>query len=64
MGVLFPERTVQVEPTPFRHGSQCACITVTVSDAAKSRFFHSVAATSRSYAEQWGRRESIAERSA
>ena len=28
MGVLFPERTMQVEPTPFRHGSQRACITI------------------------------------
>lgn len=28
MGVLFPERTMQVEPTPFRHGSQRAGITV------------------------------------
>ena len=27
-GVLFPERAVQISPTPFRHGSERACITV------------------------------------
>jgi hypothetical protein len=28
MGVLFPERVVQVSPTPLRHGSQRACVPV------------------------------------
>jgi hypothetical protein len=25
--MLFPERTMQVDPTPFHHGSQRACVT-------------------------------------
>src|SRR5437016_11288657 len=28
MGVLFPERVVQISPTPLGHGSQRACITI------------------------------------
>lgn len=28
MGVLLPERTMQVLPTPFHHRSQRACVTV------------------------------------
>ncbi len=28
IGELFPERTMQVEPTPFDHGRQCSWITI------------------------------------
>ena len=28
MGVLFPERAVQIAPTPLGHGGQRACVTV------------------------------------